>query len=469
MAGDRLYFLLDTLEEALEEFSIKIKSSPERKIIFIFNELQGKLDRQSSEINLLLDLYNQSDTESRYNALWNNYQDLKKHYDILYSEYIKTKPGYTAPDRDYNNKLKSLQDEKDRLRETATAIINKQKEDIQRLGHESDEQKVKIQRLEIENNVQKGIIERLENQNKDLGEKLRQKESSLIDKEASIATLESALAKKDQEIARLKDELAKLKAQPDTATDTNKQPNKNQDPVPRDHTPSLPGQPHKELEPPVSPAAPVSPTYVKPRPKEAGWIAPFLLTKKTVFPRYPAAILATIKNVKNLDAMKDIAAKSTFERAPAIARQLGKLQTQLEQLVNDLQQKLGSGEEDLLEYMATTYFDILKRAFLDNIVVSIYRGNKEGVAFYKELLPAAREWMKKTGLYTRPVCPGAEMTDEDYEDMKPYPKPTPDKALKNVIYEVDRLPYYLSWQDEEGRESTRLYPGILTVYTHQEN
>lgn len=110
----------------------------------------------------------------------------------------------------------------------------------------------------------------------------------------------------------------------------------------------------------------------------------------------------------------------------------------------------GYDAEELSEEVTRKFFGIIAENVLDNIVVGIYRGGQDA-AGYAEFLKKVNDCLSKCGVYTREVLPGTAFTSSLAADIDPpIPKKTMDASKDGVIDEVELLPYFMDYEDEDG-------------------
>ena len=110
----------------------------------------------------------------------------------------------------------------------------------------------------------------------------------------------------------------------------------------------------------------------------------------------------------------------------------------------------GYDAEELSEEVTRKFFGVIAENVLDNIVVGIYRGGQDA-AGYAEFLKKVNDCLSKCGVYTREVLPGTAFSSSLAADIHPpIPKKTMDASKDGVIDEVELLPYFMDYEDEDG-------------------
>ena len=110
--------------------------------------------------------------------------------------------------------------------------------------------------------------------------------------------------------------------------------------------------------------------------------------------------------------------------------------------------------EELSEEITEKFFKIISESLLDNVMVAIYRGGK-AAAGYKELLQKVNLYLARHGIYTMDLLPGSKLEDEMISSIEtPICKATSVAADHGKIDEVELLPYFMDYEDDEGSLDT---------------
>lgn len=245
------------------------------------------------------------------------------------------------------------------------------------------------------------------------------------------------------------------------------------------HSPGVPRPEEKAVEPaapgreeartPVPPAPSATSGPSGPSTPEAAFIARFAIPGwGPAFDASPGSVLNAVRDALEIGPLLRMVETSADKKTPTLMKQLKKHQEALGKLRDTLSQKLAAGEEMLVETIAEEYFGIFQRIFLNNILLAVYRGLKNGNPLYAQLVAPVTDYLATCGFSTRDVVPGREIRDEDYEDMHLYLKKTASPELDNVIFEVERLPYYLHYLKDEGEEMSLCCQGALTLYKREQ-
>lgn len=119
--------------------------------------------------------------------------------------------------------------------------------------------------------------------------------------------------------------------------------------------------------------------------------------------------------------------------------------------------------------MSEGFFKILKKHFIDKLMVGIYRGLKTKNDFYLEFLRRINSYLEGCNVYTRLLKVNTKKTKEDDNDIDILPKPTEDENKNNVIEEIEMLPYYLNYIDEYGEIEAMFIRGRAVVLSSKLN
>lgn len=229
--------------------------------------------------------------------------------------------------------------------------------------------------------------------------------------------------------------------------------------------PPLPPKPPAPVPKPSASAEPVvtlQPTpLVKPAPiaqpkPEKPWIAAFSLPKPTTeeafFRGDAAAVRGKIaQSIHGLDALmidvQQLPLKA--DAGNSFLKNLRQTKTALEKL----DQKFnfaGCDEDELSERVTDKFFKIIGDNILDNIMPGIYRGGRDA-AGYEAFLQKLNSYLIHHGIYTMDISPGAAITGDLSDHIEPpILKPTMNAADDGKIDEVELLPYFMDYEDDDG-------------------
>ena len=114
----------------------------------------------------------------------------------------------------------------------------------------------------------------------------------------------------------------------------------------------------------------------------------------------------------------------------------------------------GCDPEEISEELTEKFFKIVSEHLLDNVMVPLYRGGKE-IAGYGKLLQSVNQYLSDHGIYTLDIVPGDFAACDMLANIKDIAyKSTKTKAEDGKIAEVELLPYFMSYEDDNGATDT---------------
>ena len=175
------------------------------------------------------------------------------------------------------------------------------------------------------------------------------------------------------------------------------------------------------------------------------------------------------KNLKSMNKIKDLSGilnylnVSNNENKEIYIKIVSKYNEMINKFINNIDFDKYD-EDEISEELSEGFFKILKKYFIDKLMVGIYRGMKSGDSFYLGFLKNINEYLKSCNVYTRLLKINVKKTREDDNDIDILPKPTDDESKNNIIEEVEMLPYYLDFINEyDERESTIIYGRAIVL------
>ncbi len=170
--------------------------------------------------------------------------------------------------------------------------------------------------------------------------------------------------------------------------------------------------------------------------------------EKLLFVGDIAQVEAEMKSVQDVTALIQYLTNSEYKEAPTFLRIIEKYEKELKKAFDKVDLE-NEDEEEISGIVASRYATVLERYFLEKLMVAIYRGMKSTQdAFYESLLKEVNAYLTKSGVYTREVVVGNTTKEEDYSDMKIFPRKTEDAKKHNRIEEVEMLPYYINYMND---------------------
>lgn len=125
-------------------------------------------------------------------------------------------------------------------------------------------------------------------------------------------------------------------------------------------------------------------------------------------------------------------------------------------------------DEDIWENITEDFFKIVQNDILSNFMIGIYRGIKNEKAVYEQFLNEVNKYLASCCIYTRYIHPGVKYTKDDLNDMVPLKKETSDIEKDDYIDEVERLPYYIDYLNEDKEKEYFCYDGRFVMLKYEE-
>ena len=125
-------------------------------------------------------------------------------------------------------------------------------------------------------------------------------------------------------------------------------------------------------------------------------------------------------------------------------------------------------DEDIWENITEDFFKIVQNDILSNFMIGIYRGIKNEKDIYEQFLNEVNKYLASCCIYTRYIHPNMKYTKDDLNDMVPLKKETSDIEKDDYIDEVERLPYYIDYLNEDGEKEYFCYDGRFVILKYEE-
>ena len=110
----------------------------------------------------------------------------------------------------------------------------------------------------------------------------------------------------------------------------------------------------------------------------------------------------------------------------------------------------GCDPEEISEEITDKFFKIISENILDNVMVAIYRGGKDAVG-YNEFLGKVNHYLAVHDIYTQEILPGSKAEGNIISDIEPpVSKRTVVAADDGKIDEVELLPYFMTYENDDG-------------------
>ena len=121
-------------------------------------------------------------------------------------------------------------------------------------------------------------------------------------------------------------------------------------------------------------------------------------------------------------------------------------------------------EEDLSERASSTFFDLLGKHILNNLAVALYRSLEYKLDDAVLLIvDSLNHYLVGCGVTTVSVKPNEKITKEIASVCSIMIEHVDDRAKDDQILEVEKLPYYLDYIDEDGDKDKLYSNGKITV------
>ena len=185
-------------------------------------------------------------------------------------------------------------------------------------------------------------------------------------------------------------------------------------------------------------------------------------SKKVFFAGNPTQIQQQLAKIFELDDVMDFLHQSSFEKKDNFIRNIARYERDLKRFTEKLD-LTNYDEEELSEELTDKFFKIVQQDILSNLMIAIYRGMKDAPAFYSAFLEKMNAYLKSCNIYTRDIQLGCQYQDKDLDDMLIIEKKTGEKEKNRIIEEVERLPYYMDYQNEDNETEALQYDGKMVV------
>ncbi len=202
-------------------------------------------------------------------------------------------------------------------------------------------------------------------------------------------------------------------------------------------------------------AAPVAQVESAEKKPVTRWIWEFniLETRQIFLNGSPERILGRLRQAAaGCEELTDSLETLNLSEDKSLAENLRRYKADLQKLIETGAKKFPQIDEDILSGKASeAFFDVVKKNLLNTVVISIYRCPENRREVYREFLRAFNEYLKSCGIYTKYFAPGKKVDNEirGFSDSV-ITKGTANPNEDNDIYEIERLPYFLNYCDENN-------------------
>lgn len=372
-------------------------------------------------------------------------EKLRGQNQTLYSEYRRIKEQDTLK----GQKIEDLQQKNDRLNRIARYLKDQASQaNNWQAGYQTGLSKAHA----AHDSEREGLRNHIYQLNAQIRTLQAERQDASLKAQAELDDARKELARKDKELASLKEALRKLQAEQNRGSvespGAKEEKGRKEDWPPRE-------APEKQQE--TRPDEPIGSPEPQAAPKMAGG-----LLAKFALPRVPAPltgskaeILKKIEEASHVEAIMDFLAAQ--QETSSYRTQLAKCAPKFRKLLEKAAAR--EEDEDFAEDIVLEYFKIIRDVALSNMMSGIQRNYAKDPQLYGQFLDLMNKWLTSCGIYTRMVLPGARPEDEDYEDMTFLTKTVDDPARHGIMERVERLPYYMDYQEADGEIGKYHYDG----------
>lgn len=345
----------------------------------------------------------------------------------LYKEYRRLKDQTTHQ----GQKIEKLQQENDLLKQIAAHLKRQaSQENGWQAGYQAGLNKAQA----THNSEQERLWHDIYQLNAQIRTLQADKQGAIARYEAELDAARRELGQKERENADLELQLQKLREERNRSLEERRVAGK---------------QPEAQ---PARPKPPVAQDV------DGGLIAKFSLPKVPApLTGSKAGMLKKIEEASHVEVIMDFLAAQKNLSVANYRNQLAKCVPKFGKLLEKAAAR--EEDEDFAEDVALEYFKIIRDVALSNMMTGIQRNYGKDPQFYGQFLELMNKWLTSCGIYTRMVLPGARPSDEDYEDMSFITKTVDDSARHGIMERVERLPYYMDYQEADQEIGKFHYDG----------
>ena len=168
--------------------------------------------------------------------------------------------------------------------------------------------------------------------------------------------------------------------------------------------------------------------------------------------------------VKNLSGIVVFLNSAPTDKRDSFSRIIKNYQNNLEKFIDKVQR--GKFDDDTFsEEVTENFFSVLSKYFLATIPVAIYRGYREDPKFYSDFLVKVNEYLATCRVYSELVEPKKLVTSKQIECMTIFKKATPLRNEDKIIDEVEQLPYFLDYLNDDGETERFCADGKMILFS----
>jgi hypothetical protein len=182
-------------------------------------------------------------------------------------------------------------------------------------------------------------------------------------------------------------------------------------------------------------------------------------------------IMLAYKNIDNMADIKKHLEKYDTEESRIYLKNISSYKKQIEKF----KAKVVPGkidEDERSEILTNKFVTTLKDYFITKFLPSIYNGTEDRLnPFNRDLLRYVNSYLKNIFVYSGSYSDykiGKNPNDENYKYIDIATTKTNDKKLHETIKEVEMLPYFIDYRDEDGIIKRNWIQGKVTIYKFSE-
>lgn len=173
-----------------------------------------------------------------------------------------------------------------------------------------------------------------------------------------------------------------------------------------------------------------------------------------------------LQKALNMDDIIEFLQQSSLENKQAYLNIFERYKKDIQKFIDKL--SVDEDDEEIWGILTEKFFKIVKNNILSNFMIGIYRGMKNNKNDYESFLCEVNKYLNSCCIYTRYVHPDMKYTKNDLDDMVPLKKETSDLNKNDYIDEVERLPYYIDYLNEDGDKESFCCDGRFVVLKYEE-
>lgn len=178
-----------------------------------------------------------------------------------------------------------------------------------------------------------------------------------------------------------------------------------------------------------------------------------------------------LDSLKNVETLKSVIKESNLSDANFYISILDSYKKQIDKI--DVKSLITKYDEDeYAENFVSAVVKPLRDSLFSNLAVSLYRslkfasneGNDSDVNKVITVVKAFNKYLEDCNIYTRTPKVGSKPQHDDLDQMDAVQCETDKKSNKGIIFEVERLPYFLRYVDGDCEITPKCIKGKFFVY-----